>query len=186
VIAERRAVLRALEQAPTAGDGLCRCGCGRPTNPARSTDTKRGHVAGKPMAYLAGHGRKQRYTYRIDADSGCWLWQGPTDRLGYGRMKIDGHNHLAHRYFFEQAHGPIPPGLDLHHRCETPPCVNPSHLDPLARRAHVLLGRRARLTEHDVAAIRALAGTITQQEISERFGVTRSHVSCIIRRKTWT
>jgi len=84
------------------------------------------------------------------------------------------------------ANAPGSAPLDLHHRCETPPCVNPSHLDPLARRAHVLLGRRTRLTEHDVAAIRALAGTITQQEISERFGVTRAHVSGIIRKKAWT
>ncbi len=45
----------------------------------------------------------------------------------------------------------------------------------------------ARLTENDVRTIRALhaAGGITQREIAERFGISQTHASQIIRRKNW-
>jgi hypothetical protein len=54
----------------------------------------------------------------------CWIWTGPvTD--GYGGMpgKL-----RAHRYSWEYHWGPIPPGMEICHECDTPLCVNPFHL----------------------------------------------------------
>ncbi len=40
--------------------GLCLCGCGLPTTPARQSDTKRGWVKGQPTDYVHGHGAALR------------------------------------------------------------------------------------------------------------------------------
>lgn len=71
-----------------------------------------------------------------NAPGGCWLWLGSRNSHGYGRLRLrapDGTHpfHRAHRWFYEQEVGPIPPGLDLDHLCEVKTCVNPAHLEPV-------------------------------------------------------
>lgn len=65
-------------------------------------------------------------------ESGCWLWDGPTTNLGYGSVKFLVHGRrvyvLAHREFYRRFNGEIPEGLLVCHKCDTPTCVNPSHL----------------------------------------------------------
>jgi hypothetical protein len=63
-------------------------------------------------------------------ESGCWIWMGPTNPYGYGRMFIReiGRHISMHRLAWQIANGPIPPKLFVCHRCDIPACVNPSHL----------------------------------------------------------
>jgi hypothetical protein len=35
---------------------------------------------------------------------------------------------LVHRFAYELAHGPIPPGVNVLHRCDNPPCFRIDHL----------------------------------------------------------
>lgn len=58
---------------------------------------------------------------------GCWLWLGPTAN-GYGVFNDQGRRVRAHRAAYEQANGPIPDGMVICHKCDTPSCVNPDHL----------------------------------------------------------
>jgi hypothetical protein len=80
--------------------------------------------------------------------SGCWEWQGARSNAGYGthgRVKV-------HRFVFEVLRGPIPPGMDLHHTCENPPCCNPEHIEMMTKGDH---------TAHHAALRRAAARSST-------------------------
>lgn len=70
----------------------------------------------------------ERHT-QFDPNSGCWLWQGQSAGAGYGLVRGDGgRKRLTHRVAYERVHGPIPARMFVCHRCDTPACVNPSHL----------------------------------------------------------
>ncbi len=73
---------------------------------------------------------EERFRSRIErrGDSECWLWTGSPMGFGYGRLWREDRFVVAHRVAWELAFGPIPEGLWVLHRCDVPPCVNPSHL----------------------------------------------------------
>jgi len=70
-----------------------------------------------------------RFAAQVRADeSGCVLWTSATNRTGYGRFTVQGKLVLAHRFAWQIAHGPVPAGLCVLHRCDVRRCVNVSHL----------------------------------------------------------
>lgn len=76
---------------------------------------------------------EERFWAKVDCDEPdkCWLWNGNTQRSGYGRIQSGGKGTktlLAHRYSYELHNRPIPDGLIVLHSCDTPGCVNPAHL----------------------------------------------------------
>lgn len=134
----------------------------------------------------------------------CILWTGPRNRDGYG-VTTDGpmgarRKALAHRVAYRAAHGAIPPGQYVLHRCDVPACVNPDHLF-LGTQAEnvtdcVAKGRRspqdgennhrAKLTFSDVVAIRAFSDAgMSRAELGRRFGVTAESISAVVLGKTW-
>jgi hypothetical protein len=64
----------------------------------------------------------------IPQRGGCHEWQGALTYNGYGRIGVNGKVQRAHRVAYELAHGPIPEGIVVCHRCDNPRCCNPDHL----------------------------------------------------------
>ena len=134
-----------------------------------------------------------------EPNSGCWLWNRYTTRLGYGQCWNDGGSKLIHRIAYELFIGPIPVGMDVCHKCDVPSCVNPDHLfigthaDNMADkkskgrvRVPCPLGSNhpnSKLTEADVIAIRSdpRMGTV----IAAEYGVTKSLISYVRNRRGW-
>lgn len=114
--------------------------------------------------------------YLVDAQTGCWVWQGARFRNGYAKLR----SAYGHRVFYENQHGKIPAGRVIDHLCRNRACVNPSHLEAVTQRTNSLRGAKTTLPAATVESIRqAIAGGARTREVAERYGVSASHVRSI-------
>lgn len=133
---------------------------------------------------------------KIDPITECWEWKFGRSN-GYGEISYEGKNYRTHRVSYEIFHGPIAPGQHVCHRCDNPPCCNPSHLflgtpadnmaDKVAkgRQATGLTkNRKCKLTSNDVAAIRSAART-PHRKLAKNYGVTYGYIGKILRGERW-
>jgi hypothetical protein len=63
----------------------------------------------------------------------CWIWRGALrsgkDMSGmYGQLTVKQRKFRPSRVAYELFVGPIPDGMFVLHRCDTPACTNPRHL----------------------------------------------------------
>lgn len=138
---------------------------------------------------------------RTKKTESCWLWMGSPDKFGYGKLVVrKGIEKGAHRISWELAHGPIPDGLLVLHKCDVPNCVNPDHLflgtykdnkaDCISkgRHSHGSNHWKTHLKEDDIRLIRRLyrEGIALQQELANRFRVPQTQISRIVRGTSWT
>jgi hypothetical protein len=70
----------------------------------------------------------------VDPELGtrCWPWMASKDKDGYGQFQLDGRPVKAHRIAFALFVGELWDQfkyLQVDHRCHTPACVRPEHLD---------------------------------------------------------
>ena len=129
------------------------------------------------------------------------MWTGMRDMKGYGRIKIEGRMELAHRVAWRLTNGTIRPDKPcVCHRCDVPPCVNPTHLfldtqpgniaDMINKgRYKPVCGEHqglARLRKHEVLEIRRRhAAGEPYRALAAAFGVAVPTVSHVVRRRTW-
>lgn len=129
-----------------------------------------------------------RWSQSADRSGGpdaCWPWLGKGINGGYGRIRYQGRMWYAHRLAFYLAHGRILPEA-VCHRCDNPPCVNPTHLregtlaDNTAEmwakgraRAHYTNGK---LTKDQVAYILSMGRARGYQRVADECGVSKRTV----------
>jgi hypothetical protein len=125
-------------------------------------------------------------------------------KFDYGTFFINGKVDKAHRAAYTMFLGPIPEGLCVLHKCDTPACVNPEHLfvgtkednakdmisknrggqrkAPIKGSAHW----KTELTESDVLNIRArCAAGESQRVVGLDFGIRQPAVFKIVHRQRW-
>jgi hypothetical protein len=137
----------------------------------------------------------KRRIYKVS--TGCWLWHGAHIPAGYGHLKFDGSNQLAHRVSWQIHNGPIADGLFVLHKCDVKGCVNPSHLFLGTASDNVkdlfqkgLASRRGTknprvlIREQDVKDIRA--STESTKELALKYGVSYFGIWNIRKGRTWS
>ena len=71
--------------------------------------------------------------YRIDPESGCWIWTASLRANGYAQFRYSrAKNGYGHRFAYEHFVGPITEGSELDHLCNNKACVNPAHLQAVS------------------------------------------------------
>lgn len=145
---------------------------------------------------------RQRFNerYRVDSDTGCWLWTAGYSANGYGKLRVNGPLMGAHRLSYLLHVGEIPDGMCVCHRCDNPACVNPDHLF-LGTHADNMKDKhkkgrcvgpdrkgskntRAKLTEKQVKGIRA--ANEARASLAKRYGVSCTTIYMIRSGKSWT
>lgn len=67
---------------------------------------------------------EQRLWRPVDKSGTDWLWTGPTDHAGYGRIKYENRSMRCHQVAWILASGqPIPKGYVVCHTCDIKPCL---------------------------------------------------------------
>lgn len=141
---------------------------------------------------------------RVDKSGGpdaCWIWQGARNDRGYGQIRQGRSVLYTHRMALESVSEPAQSGLFALHRCDNPPCCNPSHLswgkasdnmrDCVAKGRNKPnrgeLSGRSILTEESVIAIRQLSASgRSNSSLAKQFGVHTRTVRGVVMRENWT
>jgi hypothetical protein len=85
-----------------------------------------------PAAYLEKYGREHPK---------CWQWAGRQNRNGYGRLRWEGKEPVAHRLIYVLITAvEVPREILLDHLCRNRLCCNPHHLDPVDSRTNTHRG----------------------------------------------
>lgn len=126
-----------------------------------------------------------------EAVDGCRRWQGTYDAKGYPRYKSRGRSRYVVRAVFQDFHRRLEPGERVYRVCRNRWCVNALHM-VTERPAPKGKRRRpgtAKLNPRKVRSIReAWAATPrpTQAALAQRYGMSRSAISLVVRGVTWT
>ena len=135
-----------------------------------------------------------------EPNSGCLLWEGAENGVGYGVFGRGGRKFYAHRVSYQLANNiEYLIGVHICHKCDTPSCINPDHLFAGSRSDNMkdasskgrlkgpgLFGVRchaAKLTDSDIVAIRN--DTRSCLAISRDYPVSNVMIGLIKKRAWW-
>lgn len=130
--------------------------------------------------------------------SGCIEWVKGCNQFGYGYLNFRGISYRVHRAAFELAHGQIPDGMVVCHRCDNRRCLNVEHLflgtgldnmRDMTAKGRQLHGERhhsARITAATAAEIRRnFRSGIGRPVIAQSLGVSYDVVYRVTTNRSW-
>lgn len=131
---------------------------------------------------------------QVERQGDCLIFTGFIARNGYGRVETKATGPIGvHRVVAERHYGPS--DLLVLHSCDTPTCVEPSHLrygthsdNNLDKKIRARAPRGAKnhktlLTEDEVRQIRA--SSLPSEQVGKKFGVAGRTIRNVRTRRTW-
>jgi hypothetical protein len=125
---------------------------------------------------------------------GCWLWEGPRPGGGYGHFKLNRRTVHPSKAAYVLCVGPVPDGMCVCHRCDTPACVRPDHLflgthqdnmDDMVAKCRHLRNRpkhhKGKVSPEQRTEIRRRRPTESLSKLALEFGVSRTAIIKICR-----
>lgn len=159
------------------------------------------------MVYKKWNSIEERFWSKVNKTDSCWLWIASKNPSGYGLFNMDGRSKLAHRVSLKLSGIEFDDSLYALHHCDTPACVNPSHIflgtqamnmeDMNKKGRGSIKGFKngcgskhgnALLTEDQVLEIRRKyqPKKYTLKMLANEYGIAITNVSAIVNRKSWT
>lgn len=153
----------------------------------------------------------ERFWSKVDRTGEHWLWTRAVNPEGYGKFGLNCSETtsgrpgtvLAHRLSWELEHGHPPTGI-VRHQCDIRTCVRPSclidgtqqeNIDDMLSKGRgspppTFHGEDCNLAVLTAEAVRAIrlrlaVGGETHRAIASDYGISRSTVGLIFRKKIW-
>ena len=137
----------------------------------------------------------------VGKEDECWNWKASSRSSGYGSFKYSGKVIDSHRMTWFIINGEFP-NMFVLHMCDNKLCCNPNHLflgthvdnmKDMVSKGRSASGEKSgvflysKLKKKDVLEIRSkyLTGNYSYKELGKMFGVDKTQIGGIVRRKHW-